>query len=245
MENLNVITDDLFEQMLASAHTLIAGATGCGKSVFIHNAIVRLLSKPLDDVEMILIDLKGGLELCDYEDLPHVKRFADNVQSALDALDLAIGIMERRRQAMRPLKQKMFYGRDVYVIIDEMGFLLQNARKQALPKLITLSQQGRASRVHLICATQNPGRSQKYGIPAEVQQNFTFKVALHCTTAIESRAIISVAGAELLPKHGKALVWSEGYVTKEDVPMINEDAKQEAIAHSRSVGGNILRMRAN
>lgn len=235
---------ELYPEMLTSPHTLISAATGCGKSVLIHHFICEALKKSPDECKLFLIDLKGGLELCDYEGLPHVARFADNVKAALEALDDAVGIMMRRQQAMRANKTKMFHGMAVYVVIDEMGFLLQNARKQALPKLITLSQMGRASRVHLICATQNPGRSQKFGIPAEIQQNFTLKIALHCTTAIESRQVIGVSGAEDLPKHGNALVWSEGYITREEVPMITEEEKAEAINSSRSSGAQILRMRA-
>lgn len=232
----------LTTNILDSAHTLIAGATGCGKSVLIHHVICEALQQPTARGELYLIDLKRGVELCEYEKLPHVARFAIDVPQALDALDNAITIMTRRLDAMRAHGDKLYPGRDLWIVIDELAFLLQSARKQALPKLTLISQQGRAAKVHLICCSQNPGRSQKSGIPAEIQQNFTLKVALHCSTAIESRQVIGVNGAEALPKHGTALVWSEGFVTREEVPMITEQEKADAIRSSRSQ--QILHVRA-
>lgn len=237
------MTNNLPNDILNTAHALIAGATGCGKSVLIHHTICEALQQPTAKGELYLIDLKRGVELCEYEKLPHVARFAIDIPQALDALDNAITIMTRRLDAMRAHGDKLYPGRDLWIIIDELAFLLQSARKQALPKLTLISQQGRAARVHLICCTQNPGRSQKTGIPAEIQQNFTLKVALHCSTAIESRQVIGVSGAEALPKHGTALVWSEGYVTREEVPMITDAEKEAAIRNSR--GQMVLHLRAN
>ena len=235
------MTNNLPADILNTAHALIAGATGCGKSVLIHRTICEALQQPTARGELYLIDLKRGVELCEYEKLPHVARFAIDIPQALEALDNAITIMTRRLDAMRAHGDKLYPGRDLWIIIDELGFLLQSAKKQALPKLTQISQQGRAAKVHLILATQNPSRS---AVPAPIQQNFTLKVALHCTTAIESRQVIGISGAEALPKHGSALVWSEGYVTREEVPMITEEEKAEAINSSRSSGTQILRMRA-
>ena len=232
---------ELYPEMLTSPHTLIAGATGCGKSVLIHHVICEALRQPTSRGELFLVDLKRGVELAEYEKLPHVARFAIDIPEALEALDDAIEIMTRRLDTMRSRGDKLYSGRDLWIVIDELGFLLQSAKKQALPKLIQISQQGRAARVHLILATQNPSRS---AVPAAIQQNFTLKVALHCTTAIESRQVVGVPGAEALPKHGSALVWSEGYITREEVPMITEEEKAAAINSSRSSGAQILRMRA-
>jgi S-DNA-T family DNA segregation ATPase FtsK/SpoIIIE len=236
MENLN-------NEILQTAHTLIAGATGCGKSVLIHHAICDAISRPLSCGELFLIDLKRGVELCDYEGLPHVSRFAITVPEALVALDDAITIMQRRLDTMRALKRKMYDGRDLWIVIDELGFLLQSAKKEALKRLTIISQQGRAARVHLILATQNPSRA---AVPAVIQQNMTLKVALHCTTAIESKQVVGMPGAESLPKHGTALVWSEGYVEQVEVPMIDDSEKDAAIEASRSAQGaaEILRLRA-
>ena len=222
---------NLPESILTTPHALIAGATGCGKSVLLHHAICTALEKSTACGELYLIDLKRGVELCEYEKLPHVSKFAMDIPGALEALDAAIGIMTRRLDAMRQLKQKMYAGRDLWIVIDELGFLLQSAKKQAMPKLTQISQQGRAAKVHLILATQNPSRAS---VPNTIQQNFTLKVALHCTTGIESRQVVGISGAECLPKHGVAMVWEEGYVTREEVPMITDEEKAAAICNSRA-----------
>lgn len=210
------------ETILDTAHALIAGATGCGKSVLLHQVVLAALRRGPAAGELFLIDLKRGVEFCDYEGLSGVTRFCLTPIEALAALDEAIRVMTARLDVMRRRKEKIYAGRHLWIVIDEMGFLLQNARKEALPRLRQISQQGRAARVHLICATQNPGRGSA-GIPAEVQQNFTLKVGLHCTTAIESRQIVGVKGAEDLPKHGTALVWDSGFVEAVTVPNLTPD----------------------
>ena len=225
---------NLNERILQSPHVIISSATGCGKSVLLHEVICSVLNQDTAEGELYLIDLKRGIEFFEYSKLPHVSRFAMDAKTALEALDEAIRVMETRLDHMRFAGLKMYPGRHLWVVIDEMGFLLQNAYKQALPKLTLISQQGRAAKVHLICATQNPKRSGKAGIPAEVQQNFTLKIALHCSTAIESRQIIGVAGAEDLPKHGTALVWEDGYISRESIPMITDEEKAAAIANSEN-----------
>ena len=211
------------EYILDTAHALIAGATGCGKSVLLHQVVLAALRRGPAHGELFLIDLKRGVEFCDYEGRPGVTRFCLTPMEALAALDEAIRVMTARLDVMRRRKEKLYAGADLWVIIDQMGFLLQSARKEALPRLTQISQQGRAARVHLICATQNPGRSNRTGIPAEIQQNMTLKVALHCTTATESRQIVGVKGAEDLPKHGTALVWDSGFVEAVSVPNLTPE----------------------
>lgn len=222
------------KKILESAHTLIAGSTGSGKSVLLHRVLCDAISTlPESAGEFYLIDLKRGVEFCDYIGLPQVTRFCINAEQALDALADAVAIMERRLDAMRMMRVKMYQGRDLWVVIDEMGFLMQTARKAALPLLTQITQQGRAARVHLIMATQNPGRSSKTGIPAEMQQNMTLKIGLHCTTATESRQIVGVSGCEALPAHGKILVWEGGFITRDSVEMFGDADRAAVLARYR------------
>lgn len=231
--------------VLEAPHTLIAGATGCGKSVLIHQVILAAIRRGYVYGDLFLIDLKRGVEFCDYYGQQQVQRFCRTPNEALDALDEAIRIMQCRLDAMCRRHEKMYAGRHLWIVIDEMGFLLQTARKEALPKLTLISQQGRAAKVHLIMASQNPGRSNRTGIPAEIQQNMTYKIGLHCTTATESRQIVGVKGCEDLPKHGTALTWDSGFITPVEVPNLT----QEEITAALSVTGTrkpaeFLRLRA-
>jgi len=54
-------------------HLLVAGATGFGKSVFLHNILVTVIQRNSPDrVKLVLIDLKGGAGLGPYQHVPHL-----------------------------------------------------------------------------------------------------------------------------------------------------------------------------
>lgn len=228
MERINPDT------ILDAGHVLIAGASRCGKSVLLHQVVLRALQRGPAVGELFISDLKRGVEFCDYEGLPGVTRFAITPTETIAALDEAIRVMQARLDVMRRRKEKKYSGRHLWIVIDEMGFLLQSARKEALPRLTLISQQGLAARVSLICATQNPGRGNRSGIPAEIQQNMLYKIALHCSTPIESRQVIGIKGAESLPKHGTALVWDSGFVEPVEVPNLTPEEIRAALAEVSS-----------
>lgn len=196
------------EEILSSAHILIAGRTGCGKSTMMHSLLWTALVKTPAKVKFIFIDMKRGIEMQRYAQLPHTIGFAINEEEAITALDKAISIMQNRLDEMRSKGETMFAGADVYVVIDELGFLLQSCGQDALKRLTLISQQGRAARVHLLMATQNPS---KKGIPAAIQQNMTCMVGLSCKSDIESRQIIGKSGCEFLPKHGEGIMLTDDW----------------------------------
>lgn len=192
-------------QILDQAHVLIAGTTGSGKSTLIHKLMWTALASAPTQKQFILADLKAGLELGRYARLPHTIRFARTAEDALSALDYAIEIMDSRCEQMYKSGEVLWNGSDVYVVIDELGFLLQECGSEALERLARISRLGRAARIHLLLATQSPNRG-KMGIPAVLQQNMTCCIGLKCKTAIESRQIIGLAGCENLPRYGTAFI---------------------------------------
>lgn len=196
------------EEILSSAHILIAGRTGCGKSTMMHSLLWTALNKTPAKVQFIFIDMKRGIEMQRYAKLPHTIGFAITEGEAITALDKAISIMQNRLDEMRSKGETMYNGADVYVVIDELGFLLQSCGQDALKRLTLISQQGRAAKVHLLMATQNPS---KKGIPAAIQQNMTCMIGLSCKSDIESRQIIGKSGCEFLPKHGEGIMLTDDW----------------------------------
>lgn len=190
-------------KILAESHILIAGSTGCGKSTLIHDLMWTALASVPTYTQFILIDMKAGMELGRYATLPHTLAFARSAEEAISALDYAQQIMIDRCNQMFSSGQTMWQGSDIYVVIDELGFLLQSCGSEALKRLVLISQQGRAAKVHLLLATQNPS---KQGIPAAIQQNMTCLIGMKCRDAIQSRQIIGQAGCESLPSHGLAYI---------------------------------------
>ena len=191
------------KQILDEAHVLIAGSTGCGKSTLIHKLMWTALASTPAQTQFVLIDMKGGVELGRYANLPHTITFARDLSSALSALDWVTAEMHRRVEALFRQGLSKWQGSDIYIVIDELAFLLQSGGQEALQKLIHISQQARAARIHLILATQDPSRR---GIPAALQANMTCCIGLRCKSAIESRQIIGMAGCESLPRYGTAYI---------------------------------------
>ena len=191
--------------ILDEAHIQIAGSTGCGKSTLLHKLLWTALARTPAHTRFILLDLKMGLELRRYANLPHTIAFARNAEEALKALDQAIGIMEARCNQLYDQGGSMWQGSDIYVVVDELANLLQECGDKALQRLTKIGRLGRAARVHLLLCTQSPNRG-KLGLPAAVQQNTTCRIGLKCMTAIESRQAIGQAGCEALPRYGQALI---------------------------------------
>lgn len=73
----------------AIPHMALGGATRYGKSNFLNALIVTLLRNHPEDVSLTLIDLKGGVEFGDYENVRQVKNIAFEPEKALEALENA------------------------------------------------------------------------------------------------------------------------------------------------------------
>lgn len=200
-------------------HVLIGGCTGSGKSVLLNNLMLEMLEMSPDKINFYLIDPKR-VELGSYKNLPHTIKYVQTADEVVRVLDDAIRTMESRYDMMERNNLKKYNGKYIYIIMDEMADILDSNRgkeiKERMKKILRL---GRASRIFIISATQSPSRKT---VPAELQQNYTCKVALRNKSAIESRQIIGVNGAEKLPRYGKALVELDGYVYELDVPMYQE-----------------------
>lgn len=211
----------MLEALLDSPHSLIAGTTGSGKSVMLHSLMFAAMAR---NAYFIFIDLKR-VEMADFKDLPNTVAYATEEEDAVKALDLAIAIMEKRYKDMTG---KMYEGAELYIVIDEMADLVGTSKK-CLERMVRIGRLGRAARVHMICATQDPSRRT---LKAQLMQNFTACLALRCKTAIESRQVTGYPGAELLPKHGEGYLWDADGYRKVNIPMIPEEDMNALISIS-------------
>lgn len=217
-----------YADLLSAPHTLVAGATGCGKSVLLHSVMYELMgTKTPKDAGLVLIDPKR-VELVDYKNTPFCLCYTDDNEKAVDVLEDVCTLIEDRYTSMQQQGIKNWNGGKVFVVIDELADLLTdfkvgNKVKRLLQKILQI---GRAAGISIIAATQAPSRKV---LPAELTLNFTNKIALRCDTAIESRQVVGVKGAELLPKHGKGLYRSADGLKEIDVPFLSADILQERI----------------
>lgn len=208
-----------------SSHTLIAGTTGSGKSVLLNDLLIAInsYSSEYGDPICVFFDLKR-VELCQYKLLKgFCAGYVTEPRQVLSALDWAIDKMEARYREMNGRKKSS--RSPLILVIDELADLV--SIKGALDRLIKIGRLGRAANVRLLCATQDPSRRT---LSAQFMQNVTCSIALRCRSAIESRQIIGVPGAELLPRYGKALVYTPSGLDEFEIPYVPEEWVEAYIA---------------
>lgn len=225
----NLKAPRIFADVLEEHNTLIAGAVGSGKTTFENGLIYSLLNDytPAEAV-FFLIDPKQ-FELRHFRNVPHCSGYADTPEDSLKILDVVERLREARSNWMKNHGLRKWQGSVVYLFIDELADLMTGDRKFAkefCEKLVKIMQLGRALNIRVVALTQQPRREVT---PARLQVNFTCNVALHCRSAIESRQIIGIPGAEDLPRYGECYVSSAGYVEKKNVPYITDDTMNAMI----------------
>lgn len=202
---------DVCRPLMESPHTLIAGTTGSGKSVLLNSCLYSVIGT---GAGFVFIDLKR-VELAQYKNIKECLMYITEPSKVSKALDDVIYTMENRYSRMSGRSSSE---PPIYVVIDELADLVET--KGILDQLVKIGRLGRAANIHLLCATQDPSRRT---LKAQLMQNFTCTVALRCRSAIESRQIIGVAGAEKLPLYGKGLRWDATGIHEFDVPMTPDE----------------------
>ncbi|HLZ48181.1 MAG TPA: DNA translocase FtsK 4TM domain-containing protein [Candidatus Limnocylindria bacterium] len=196
-------------------HLLIAGQTGSGKSVSINSIICSLLmSATPDDVRLILADPKR-VELAGFNNIPHlVVPVVTDHAKILNALYWAVGEMDRRYRlfaratarnidaynAVRSGPDRVPY---IVLIVDELADLMMSAPIQVEKAITRLAQLARATGIHLVVATQRPSVDVITGL---IKANIPARIAFATASAIDSRTILDMSGAEKLLGRGDMLV---------------------------------------
>ena len=193
-------------------HLLIAGATGSGKSVMINSCIISLLyqNQP-EDLRFILVDPKR-VELTVYNGLPHLLTpVVTEVDRTINALRWVVGEMDRRFQLLsetgkRNIEMYNSNGGErlpyIVVVIDELADLMSVAAAEVEAAIIRLAQMARAVGIHLIVATQRPSVDIITGL---IKANITSRIAFAVASAVDSRTILDLSGAEKLLGRGDLL----------------------------------------
>ena len=185
-----------------SAHTIISGSTGSGKSVLINNFLYYLIRDVEDwKYELWIIDPKR-VDYMDYR--PFCKEYAKTIPDGENLLKKAVDRMFDRYDRMEREGWKEWPGSHIYILADEFGQILRSSA--AVASLDELLRLGRAARVHVIAANQNAARTN--GCPSHLRVNFTCQIGLHCVDKIASRQAIGCAGCESLPLFGYCYVFT-------------------------------------
>ena len=210
--------ENIYADIQAMPHGLIAGATNSGKSVCVNTILVSLLIKNSpEDLKLILIDPKM-VELTPYNDLPHlVTPVITDAKMAAQALNWAVDEMERRYQKFsqsraRDIRSfndnvkrgliddpKMPY---IVIVIDELADLMMVAAHEVEDAIQRITQKARAAGIHLLVATQRPTTDVVKGT---IKSNIPVRIAFKVASFVDSTTILDGAGAETLLGKGDML----------------------------------------
>ncbi len=171
--------------MKKSFNTLIAGVIGSGKS-YTEKALLRgLLDK--GPCQLVLIDPKQ-VELMEFQNLPETLYYADSEDGICSALESAEMIMENRFSAMKAAKKTETEEPPIFIVVDEMAFLMQSDRKKEYVRILNrITLLGRAADMHLILCSQV---STQDVIPACIRDNMTNIVCLRQRDAGKYRYLL-------------------------------------------------------
>jgi DNA segregation ATPase FtsK/SpoIIIE, S-DNA-T family len=218
-----------FADLARMPHILVAGTTGSGKSVCIHDFVVSLLYRAGPErLRFIMVDPKR-VELTLYNSIPHLLTpVITDAKKAILALKWLAKEMDRRYNVLetervrdissyhenvvkpavekgdtgKPMPEAMPY---IVVIIDELADIMQAYPRELEAGIVRLAQMSRAVGIHLVLSTQRPSVKVITGL---IKANIPARVAFQVASQIDSRTILDTGGAEKLLGAGDMLFLS-------------------------------------
>ena len=246
-------------------HLLIAGATGSGKSVMINTIIASILTQATpDDVRLLMVDPKM-VELNMYNGIPHLlSPVVVEVDKVVSLLKNAISEMERRYRLFSQLNvrnldgyRKMRLERiaqgdvslnnlpSIVIIIDELADLMMAAPEEVEGMICRLAQLARATGIHLVVATQRPSVDVITGL---IKANIPTRISFMVSSAVDSRTIIDMGGAERLLGRGDMLYLPAdagrperiqgAFLSDEEAQKLAEYWNQQIVEYAQAAGGS-------
>lgn len=180
-------------------HLLLAGTTGSGKSELLRTILTGLVcSRPPDQLNLVLIDFKGGSGLQSLAQLPHLVAAVTDLDDyvmdrTITSLEAEVASRERLffrygaadiREYLRldPLPEPL---PRLVIAVDEFRIMVDRlpATMAALMKLATV---GRSLGIHLVLATQRP----QGAISSDIRANITSSICLRVQSPADSTDVI-------------------------------------------------------
>jgi len=221
-------------------HLVLGGATRYGKSNFINSTICSLVQCEPEHTNLYLIDLKGGVELCDYENIKQTISIAYEPHEALHTLQQAYDKMREIQSELRCKGKKNVQQAGIkeryFVVIDEVGELNATEAVTRDEKLLKQECQTIMSQIarlgaglgfRLVVATQYPVGDV---IPRQVKQNADAKLCFRVQSGVASRVVLDAEGAESLPQiKGRAIYQTADKREILQTPLITSEIIQSTI----------------
>ena len=198
-------------------HLLIAGTTGSGKSVCVHSMVLSILYNATpEEVKLVMIDPKM-VEFPQYDGIPHLLvPVATDPYKAAGSLQWAVHEMLNRYQrfsdsgvsdiksynelaATDPDMEAMS---QIVIFIDELYDLMMASPREVEDSIYRLTQRAHAAGIHMVIAAQRPSADVFTGL---IKANIPSRLSLWVASAVDSRVILDMPGAEKLLGAGDLL----------------------------------------
>ena len=210
----------------AGPHGLLVGATGSGKSELLRTLVLGLALKHTpEELNLALVDFKGGATFAGLEPLPHVSALITNLAdhtTLIDRMQDALGgELVRRQELLRRgggFSSAQEYGSarrmgadlpplpTLLVVVDEFSELL-GARPDFIDVFVGIGRLGRSLGLHLLLASQRIEEGRLRGL----ESHLSYRIALRTFSAADSQAVLGRPDAFELPQApGWGLLQSPG-----------------------------------
>lgn len=238
--------DGVFHLRLDDGHTVVAGTTRYGKTVFLHLLINSFMHNHQNQVEFSLVDLKGKLSFNQYANCKQVKIVAGDLAETHQCLKEAITELNKRReillaQNVQKIQQCKTPMKRHYIIIDEAGNLdpkrmdihsaedLKKAKfmfEQCQAWMKRIAAEAAGLGIYLVFSTQYPTTEV---LDSQIKANTINKVCYRLDTGIQSKTVLDEVGAEDIKIPGRAIVRTPDGTQQVQTYFINDDQIQENI----------------
>ncbi|MGG3234658.1 FtsK/SpoIIIE domain-containing protein [Priestia flexa] len=229
-----------FHDFDKTPHMTIAGTTRFGKTKMLKNNMTYLIEQHPDDVEFLIIDLKGKLEFNRYSNLKQVRTVCGDPFEAFEQLSLLHAELTNTMSEfldagwsniVETTKKKR-----LFVIVDEAAQLapdkfMDGESKKAMGGcqyfLSEIARVAGGLGVRLIYATQYPTADT---LPRQIKQNSDIKISFRLPAGYASEVAIDDRGAEKLPSDvpGRALIKTHEIIEVQ-TPLITDEEMMERV----------------
>lgn len=232
-------------------HSLVAGATGSGKSVLIQALLLDIAATNSKDMaQIILIDPKMGVDYAPLADLPHMRNeIVTTKEKAGEVLEALVQEMEDRYRAFARARARDLptYNAKVsiaerlpmvFLIHDEFAdWMFDDTYKAAVGAAVQrLGVKARAAGIHLVFAAQRPDKDV---MPMQLRENLGNRLILKVSSEATSKIALDRPGAELLLGRGHLaakLNGEQGLVFAQAPFLSDQDIEAAVAAISIDVG---------
>ncbi|MCF4005948.1 type VII secretion protein EccCa [Corynebacterium uropygiale] len=195
-------------------HGLCIGATGSGKSETLRTLVVSLVATHSPrEVNLVLVDFKGGATFLGLERLPHTSAVITNLEEESILVermhDAISGELHRRQEVLRRAgnfanvseynaacseREDLEPMPALFIVVDEFSELL-GQHPDFADLFVAVGRVGRSLHVHLLLASQRLEEGKLRGLDSHL----SYRLGLKTFSAAESRQVLGVPDAHQLP----------------------------------------------